>query len=255
MDICDSILDKKDSIRPPKGKIYIGSGDFQKTGEHFVDLLKEKCGLKAHHQVLDVGCGIGRIAIPLTKYINNQGGYQGFDIVKKGINWCRANISSKYSHFVFKHIDLKNDLYNMTTDQAAKNFIFPYAENFFDLVILTSVFTHMMPEDVDNYLSQIERVLKPGGKCFATFFIINRDSFKLMNESKGMNFEFNKGHYFLMNENVKEANIAFEEEYLLSGLGNYNFQIDSVDYGYWSGRSKSVYSDFQDSIIFSKLMG
>jgi ubiquinone/menaquinone biosynthesis C-methylase UbiE len=143
----------------------------------------------------------------------------------------------------------------MTTDQAAKNFIFPYAENFFDLVILTSVFTHMMPEDVDNYLSQIERVLKPGGKCFATFFIINRDSFKLMNESKGMNFEFNKGHYFLMNENVKEANIAFEEEYLLSGLGNYNFQIDSVDYGYWSGRSKSVYSDFQDSIIFSKLMG
>ncbi|MBK8748944.1 MAG: hypothetical protein IPM04_14230 [Saprospiraceae bacterium] len=29
-------------------------------------------------------------------------------------------------------------------------------------MILTSVFTHMMPEDMENYLAQISRVFKAG---------------------------------------------------------------------------------------------
>ena len=55
---------------------------------------------------------------------------------------------------------------------------FPCADNSFDLVFLTSVFTHMFAGDVENYLSEISRVLKPGGKCLITWFLLDEVSRK-----------------------------------------------------------------------------
>jgi hypothetical protein len=47
------------------------------------------------------------------------------------------------------------------------------------------------------------RFLRPGGKCFMTFFIINADSQALMKSSAGkMNFSFPRSGYFDRRENV-----------------------------------------------------
>ena len=54
--------------------------DFTRTGEDQVDFLTEFCGLQADHQVLDIGCGVGRLAVPLTRKLGPRGGYQGFDV-------------------------------------------------------------------------------------------------------------------------------------------------------------------------------
>lgn len=173
VDCYERVFGKKDPLIPPKGMIFIGSGDFRQQGQHILKLLIDHAGLTPESKVLDIGCGIGRLASALTGFLSPTGSYDGFDIVKKGINWCRKQISSRYPNFTFKHIDLKNDLYNVKTDREAKNFSFPYPDESFDCIALTSVFTHMMPEDVDNYLGQIARVMKSGGKCLATFFLIN----------------------------------------------------------------------------------
>ncbi|HMP28636.1 MAG TPA: class I SAM-dependent methyltransferase, partial [Saprospiraceae bacterium] len=101
--------------------------------------------------ILDIGCGIGRIAIPLTSYLNEEGSYNGFDIVKEGIDWCTKNINHRFSNFTFLHIPLQNELYNLSTKVKSSLLTFPYISDHFDLVIATSVFTHMMPEDVENY--------------------------------------------------------------------------------------------------------
>ncbi|MBK8053320.1 MAG: class I SAM-dependent methyltransferase [Saprospiraceae bacterium] len=249
LDLFSSFKPQKNCIQPPKGLIYTGSGDFEKTGQQFKEIFIRHCGLLPDHHVLDVGSGIGRIAIPLTGYISNAGRYEGFDIVRTGVDWCKKNITSTYPNFRFTHIDLKNDLYNLSTDQKAQNFIFPYEDNSFDLVILTSVFTHMMPEDMENYLTQISRVLKPGGRCMMTMFILNEISTAKMMSNGGLIFNFDFGHYSLLDKDVKEANIAFKEEYILHLLEKNKLRVTLIEYGYWSGREKHSCFDFQDIII------
>ncbi len=251
-DLWCTLTGKRDKMTPPKGHIFIGSGDFKKIGEHYLSMFKTYCNLQAHQRVLDIGCGIGRIAIPLTSYLNETGSYEGFDIVKKGIDWCKKNISATYPNFRFLHIDLKNDLYNTATNETAKSFHFPYKANDFDLVVLTSVFTHMMPEDVENYLREISRVLKPGGKCFVTFFILNADSIGYMKDHPAFSFTHDFGSYRLMDKQVKEANIAYEESYILDRIQDSGLVVEKMMYGYWSGRPESASFDFQDTMILSK---
>ncbi|NBC82076.1 MAG: methyltransferase domain-containing protein [Bacteroidetes bacterium] len=248
-DFVDKLTGKRDSLTPPKGKIFVGHGDFKRQGNQFVEQLKTYGGLKAEHRVLDIGCGIGRVAVPLTQFLNEHGSYEGFDVVKSGIKWCQQKISKNYPNFNFQHIDLRNDLYNLKTKDEAKSFVFPYMDNEFDLVFLFSVFSHMMPEDVDNYLNQIQRVLKPGGTCLATFFIINNQSRALMENKNGLKFNYNKGDYALLDEKVKEANVAYNERYLKNIINKNDLKIENIHFGFWSGRNKSDCVDFQDIVI------
>ncbi len=254
LDLYESVVRSRGPMIPPKGKIFIGSGDFVKTGSSIKDQLVELAGLEPGHRVLDVGCGMGRIAVPLTSYLDRGGSYEGFDIVKPAIRWCEKRISSRYSNFQFTHIDLKNDLYNLSTENEAKDFVFPYANDEFDLVFLTSVFTHMVLADVENYLKQIQRVLKPGGTCFATFFIINQEAIDFMQQSGKEMFTTKLDHHYLFHARVKEANVAYDEDYLTGHLiRSTGLELDSIHFGYWSGRPKTALENFQDISIIKKV--
>lgn len=250
-DCWDSVAGKRDGMTPPKGMIYVGSGDFTEQGKNIRDLLVKYARLKPESAVLDVGCGIGRLAVPLTKFLNENGSYDGFDIVKKGIDWCNKRIAAKYPNFKFLHIDLKNDLYNDKTETEARSFIFPYEDNSFDCVVLTSVFTHMMPDDVDNYIGQITRVMRSGGKCLVTFFLVNDDILKRM-EAGGTNFVFkySYGDYLLMDDSVREANVAYREDFLQKLFDKHGLKKEAVYCGQWS--NSDGYVNFQDVVVLSK---
>lgn len=252
VDSLDSLVGRRHPLRPPKGMIYIGSGDFIAQGERMREQFIQLGGLQAQHQVLDVGCGIGRIAIPLTSFLQHPGSYDGFDVIKSGVDWCQKHISRRFPNFQFKYIPLNNDLYRKDGDDAA-HFVFPYAPESFDFIILTSVFTHMLPEEVNNYLHQIARVLKPGGTCFATFFLCNEASASLAGTNPAFQFPFDKGHYKLMDEKVQSANVAYDENWLLEKILPYcGLRVSKTHYGYWSGRHKEDCVDFQDILILNK---
>ena len=68
-----------------------------------------------HERVLEVGCGIGRMAVPLTGYLSG-GEYEGFDGMPKAIEWCQENISSEYPKFRFQVADVYNKKYNLRGD-------------------------------------------------------------------------------------------------------------------------------------------
>ena len=69
----------------------------------------------------------------------------------------------------------------------------PFADGGFDLVLLKSVFTHMVPDDVRRYLVEISGVLKPGGCSVITFFLLNQESRRFMSlghEKMGLSDEY-----------------------------------------------------------------
>ncbi len=253
VDLYEKITGKRDAITPPKGMIFIGPGDFKKIGTELVKNFKELSGLQPHHRVLDVGSGIGRIAIPLTKYLNEKGSYEGFDIVKMGVDWCQKKITPKYPNFRFQHIPLRNDLYNLDAESNADSIKFPYSENEFDFIVLTSVFTHMQQKEVENYLKEISRVLKPNGTCFATFFVIDEASEKYLQETDEPFFTHKYHTYYLHDDKVKDANIAYKIDFIETTLAKNNLKLSNHFDGWWAKDSKEGYYNFQDICIIKKL--
>lgn len=252
IDFLNSITKPKDKNVPNKGDIFIGGGDFSEQGNHLFNILKQYASLKPEYAVLDVGCGIGRVAVPLTKYLSHVGKYEGFDVVKKGIVWCQNHIAKDFQNFKFQYIPLNNDLYHLT-EKKAESFMFPYEDNTFDTVFLFSVFTHMQPLEVQNYLKEISRVLKPNGRCLSTFFLYDETiENKISQKSKSFSFPYNKGNYRLMNEKVPSANIAFSEFYLNSMIEESQLKIENKIYGRWANREAGDLCDFQDILVFSK---
>jgi len=247
------IITKRNPLVPPKGITFIGSGDYLKIGKQFFDHFQQYCNITPDSSILDIGCGIGRIAIPFTDYLSPKGRYEGFDIVKTGIDWCTKNISSKHPNFNFKLIPLRNDLYRLDTNEKAAELSFPYENDSFDFVFLTSVFTHMLPEDVENYINEIQRVLKKDKKCFATFFVIDEEYETTKNSNSLKSFPYDKGNYSLMDESVKEANVAYKKNYLFDLLKKHNFEVENFIKGSWSGTQDSLLKEHQDIIIFKKL--
>jgi len=247
------LLQKRNSLVPPKGLIFIGSGDFLKIGKQFFGHFQKYCEFTPDSSILDIGSGIGRMAIPFTDFLSPKGRYEGFDIVKIGIDWCTKNISSHFPNFNFKLIPLKNDLYLLDTDDKAGDLIFPYKDESFDFVFLTSVFTHMLPFDVENYISEIQRVLKKDKQCFATFFIIDEENEIIRNATGSKNFPHHFGNYYLMDKNVKEANVAFNKSYITELLKKNNLELSHFIKGNWSGNQDSTLNEHQDIVIFKKL--
>jgi len=97
------------------------------------------------------------MAVPLTRYLNEKGSYEGFDIWVEAINWTAKNITPRFPNFHFKFIDVQNKRYNPKGKLRAARLEFPYQNESSDFVFLTSVFTHMLPKDLENYLSEIAR--------------------------------------------------------------------------------------------------
>jgi len=253
VDIIEKTLRLRNKNIPPRGMIYTGTGDFIRAGQLYLSLFTKYGMLNPDHRVLDVGSGIGRMALPLTGYLNKEGSYEGFDIVQSGVNWCSKNITSRYPNFRFRLVHLKNDLYSLQ-GKAAEEFSFPYSDNEFDFVFLTSVFTHMVPDEVENYMKEISRVLKPGGRCFATFFVFGGNLVKGSGRSY-FSFPIDHGYYKLLDPRVKSANVAFRLDYIEETLARANqLKLQTFVPGYWRDLDKKkVSEDFQDIIVFKKV--
>ena len=250
-DVINTITGARPAGVPPRGMVFVGYGDYVKQGSKFLGYFKDLCGLQPQHHVLDIGCGIGRMAYPLTGYLNSEASYEGFDIVKEGIDWCTRNISKSCPNFRFTHVDLYNQLYNTGTQVSANHFRFPYDGSRFDFVFLTSVFTHMMPEEVSHYMEEIARVMKPGAVCLASFFLLNNESENLLiTQPTHMNFPVDKGFYRLHSSKVDTANVAYQEGWVRSTAEKSGLLIKAIHFGNWCPRDH--YLDYQDLVVLEK---
>ena len=143
---------------------------------HIANLQRE-VGLEPQHCVLELGCGIGRDAIPMTGILTS-GRYLGIDIIKKSIDWCSANITRRHPNFQFVHFDVKDQLHNAGGTTATQEIRIPLQDASVDRVIAQSVFTHLYAHDIAHYLREIRRVLKPSGLTYLTFFVYDDEVLK-----------------------------------------------------------------------------
>lgn len=242
----------RNSLIPPESVVFVGPGDFVATGNEFKGYFVELAGLQRDERVLDVGCGIGRMAVPLTHYLSSEGEYHGFDIVRYGIKWCRRHISSRFPNFHFDHVDVHNKRYNKRGRLRASEVVFPFAEEYFDFVFLTSVFTHMLPSGVERYLSEIERVLRRGGRCLITFFLLNEESRKFISMGRSSQaFQYELDGCMTVDKGNPEAVIAYDEGRIRGMLAERKLDIvDPIRYGEWCGRETAL--SYQDILVAVK---
>lgn len=188
------------------------------------------------------------MALPLTHYLTT-GGYEGIDPVSSGVDWCNRKIASKHPNFKFQRVDFFNKMYNPTGKVNPDRYSFPYASDEFDVVLLTSVFTHLMPKTVKRYIAEISRVLKPGGKVLCTMFLLNDTSRRHIRETNPeRNFPHRMREAHVQFRDTPEGAVAYEEKFFRSLLVRNQLEVvEPIRFGRWSGNPDGF--SYQDIVI------
>jgi ubiquinone/menaquinone biosynthesis C-methylase UbiE len=217
----------------------------------FLGYLIQFAGLKPDSHVLDVGCGVGRMAIMLAHYLGPIARYEGFDIIEHMIRWADREITTRLPHFRFDHVDVYNKAYNPSGTLAASGFRFPYADESFDVIFLSSVFTHMLADEQRHYLDEIHRVLRPGGRCLATYFLVNQESRPKVDAGGSL---FGKvhplEHGYTADPQAPEWAVIYDESVVSEWIAERGFTVDGRYYGWWCGRGRST--NGQDMLLLQK---
>jgi SAM-dependent methyltransferase len=101
--------------------------------------------------IVDWGCGCGRALRHLATQLTTKQQLIGIDVDAAAIGWVKANYPQ------------------VTVFAIAGAPPTPLADNTADLIVSQSIFTHL-PEDIaDVWLTELERILKPGGLLITTF--------------------------------------------------------------------------------------
>jgi ubiquinone/menaquinone biosynthesis C-methylase UbiE len=108
----------------------------------------------------------------------------------------------------------------------------------------------MLPDEIENYLNEIERVLKPGGRCLCTFFILDPAE-KI--ENPAFRFPYDNGSYRTMSRDSRAANVAYQLDYLRAQVEEKrNFDILKIQKGYWRKGNRDKEPEFQDIMVFNR---
>jgi ubiquinone/menaquinone biosynthesis C-methylase UbiE len=248
MDGFDLVLGRRKELVPLRSQLnFVGAGDFEAVGDQFLKYFMELGGLSPANRVLDVGSGIGRMARPLTKYLTT-GSYEGIEIVSQGIDWCQKNISRRYPNFRFQLADVRNLMYNPQGRFEAAEYRFPFADADFDFTYLTSVFTHMRKREMEHYLHEIARTLRPSGRCLATYFFLNDESRALIEAGRSsLDIRYPLDGCWTVDEDVPEHAVGFDEGYVRKLYDDLGLVVETIRYGEWCGRKE--YLSYQDIIV------
>jgi SAM-dependent methyltransferase len=240
-------------VPPADLSICFGGGDYVESGRMLLDFYIRHAGLTPRDHVLDVGCGVGRAAYALTGFLGPEARYCGFDTYPFGVDWCQENITPRFPNFRFELVDVYSGVYNPFGNTQASAFRFPHPDDSFDLVVLTSVFTHMLPADMANYLAEIARVLRPGGRMFATYYLMNDEVRALLREHESNpTFRRSYGGFHVANPEEKEEAVAYEESLVRNMLAQCGLGVAQVCRGGWCGRGGA--ENGQDMLVAVKAL-
>lgn len=226
---------------PPPALRFMGEDDegFRAVGDQIVSDLREFCRLTASSTVLDVGSGYGRVAHALWRD-GWRGDYLGLEILPSQVQWCQdvlTPLSEDRLHF--RHMDVRNARYN------PKGTIEPTSVRFgemVDIVVLTSVFTHMYPDEVRHYLGEIARSL--AGRALVTFFCLD-DDWKVR-----LAHELEPGCRFQSPDDPLHR-IGYTPRWIYQAAADAGLRVYAMSLGKWCGRPAG--RGYQDTFILEAI--
>jgi SAM-dependent methyltransferase len=254
--LCEHLAANRLMPVPPSERQFVGDGDFRAIGAEFLRHFVRLGGLRPEHKVLEIGCGIGRMALPLTQYLGADASYDGIDVVEDGIRWCAREITPAYPAFRFHHLDAVNGLYNPAGRIDTASATLPFADASFDFAILTSVLTHLREAETARYAAELGRLLRPGGRCFISLFLLDEEvRGHLRSGTSRLPFPADApGPEFLADAAVPNGAVAYDETFLLDLFArNGLLPLRPILHGHWCGRQGPA--NFQDLLVLVKAGG
>ncbi|WP_327432514.1 class I SAM-dependent methyltransferase [Streptomyces sp. NBC_01236] len=217
---------------------------FERVAGEYVAYLVTLAGLAPDSHVLDVGCGSGAMPILLRERLGPDGRYTGFEVDRPTVEWCQRHLAD--DRFRFFHHDYWNATYNPA---GTRELAWPVEDASVDVVLLKSIFTHMLPEDVDFYLAEIGRVLRPGGKALVTAFLYEQAGDAVGGRHS---FPHSGAGYRYANPASPESAIALELAPFTASAGAAGLKAEILP-GLWRPRLESRPYAYQDMVILSAL--
>lgn len=118
------------------------------TGRYTARQVATALEIAPDDQVLELGCGVGRIG---SELVRRCALWHGVDIAPNMIEVARQRLAQAG---------------NVRLDALSRTRLEPCADSSYDKAYCVAVFIHMDKEDFLLYLRELQRVLKPGGRLF-----------------------------------------------------------------------------------------
>jgi len=211
------------------------------------------CDLARDSSVLELACSHGRTMLGLVCYLQPPGRYEGLDILPEPIEFAQKTIHARFPQFNFTLArDLHNTTYNPQGRTRPEFYRFPYDDDSFDIIYAASLFTHLCPPETANYLKQSRRVLRKGGRCLFSFFLL--DYYRGPGTTSWPFLEFEQrlegfeGVAVRDPKNPEQA-IAYKTALVESMAADADLKITRIIPGSWS-MSPKVWITEQDLLLF-----
>ena len=165
--------------------------------------------------VVDIGSGVGKSAVPLRDFRYGdrrfEGRYIGYDVDPEMVAWCSAHFPE--DRFRFVHLDRHSSVYNPTGGGGRPRL--DCADAGADFVLSQSLLSHLLEDDVEHYLAESYRVLRPGGALAMTFFCME-DLRRLDLLGGRWSFAHRMGRAHVESLRYPEAAVAYEAADILA---------------------------------------
>jgi SAM-dependent methyltransferase len=236
----------------------VGGGDPKAIGTSLVEFMVAQGVISTMSRVFEIGCGCGRVAVPLTQYLEPTTRYVGVDIVPGLVAFCRREISTRYPNFQFYAVRDSNPLYERFSKIGRSDELLLdeslSLDRSFDLISAFSVFTHLQRLEASAMLRSIWQRLDYDGWAVLTFFVLDHFSRRDIREGKSSLFKSQTkqvdGDIVVDTYNGPNSAVGYDENVLRQLIAESGFEgVHAVHYGGWRSCPGVT---FQDIVVLKK---
>jgi SAM-dependent methyltransferase len=215
-------------------------------------LCRERLDLRRDARIVDIGCGWGRLAAALVEELDPIAEYHGFDPKRDHVRWAQTNLMPRHQAFNFHITNLANRIYNPGGVLRTETFVVPFSTASRDLVVANALFSYLSPQEFECYAREAARILKPGGRLLATFYLLDAESRQLLPRlADPIAFRFAEGPIVSTSPHGAGL-VAYDETYVRAVLERYGFELEPTVRGAWRGDAVNGAAGLREDAILGR---